>query len=130
LLGSTRQRDLRFFGKRTKTHIGDEEGDFEDKGFLRARSDNQARVYRHVVHQRLTGELCRQNLQIVPARQLRSGNAHRSHRAVVPKVIESVACELVNERNGGLFDGRHGFGHLIVGAAWQLDFLALLYVHV
>jgi hypothetical protein len=125
-LGSARQRDLRFFGKRAKTHVRDEEGNVEDKGLLRARTDNQSRVYRHVFHQRLAGELRRQNLQIIPARQLRPGHTHRSHWTVVPKVIESVSCELVNERNGGLLDCRHGFGHLIVGAAWRLDFLALL----
>jgi hypothetical protein len=55
--------------------------------------DDELRFDRVAVHERACGQLGGQELDIVPARQVGEGNAHRGHRAMVSNEGEPITSQ-------------------------------------
>ena len=108
-LGTLGQGRLRLLGQSTEAHVGDEDRDLQPQGFPGIGADHQFGADLHIFSQRLGCQLSRENLDVVPLGKRRPRNAHRSHRAVMPGLVEPIPCQGVDEFQGR-FQGRCSSG--------------------
>ena len=95
-LRALREGDLRLLAEGAEAHVADEQRDVEVQRLAGGGTDHQLGGDLLVLEQGLGGELRGQQLEVVPARQLRRGNAHGGHHAVVSEHRQAVACQALD----------------------------------
>ena len=96
-LGPARQRDLGGLGERAEAHVGDQERNIEGEPLLRARPDHHLGADGCVVEMRHAVELCGDELNVVPARQVLARHAHGDDDAVMAGLGKAVPGIALNE---------------------------------